>query len=577
MDRILRKITGYLKYSILLAQVLIISCTNDPNYDFDKPVNTDISLFGEGISVPIGSSSEITIGDAIDFSKTPVIIRDEKGDYRISCRTEIPSRETICIKKIDVSALEFRPKTWLYYEFPPEVVGKEVPEGFSRTEPIHDISDTTLVINLPDEIEDLRSVELEAELDVHLQLTNDSLRLNKGLRLIFNDNIEVEPNADFLDSFGPGEARTNRDLEVGSTIDFSAIIKKIHVRPEDIVVEDGQRKAKMEICLTVIGEAYMDNTYFSVFPPYIILETSSNTQQSEIKSAEVKLNYRMDAGDFGFEVAPLPDAVVSADISLSDPCILLEIENSSPVAMLLEGRIVSSFKGIPSMSVPVSEIPVKAKGETPIYICKASHEVPEGAIKVVSGELSDIFRKWPDKISVEGLSVKADTPDFIFLELGKEESMACNVELFSPLSLNEGSEIEFEQRITGLGITFGKTFELAEISLDFTAASSLPFETSLSAYALDSNGERIEDIAITAEGSIPAAAPGEISKAPVKIRLMPQKAIDAIDGIAIDIKAVAGKEAESTALNAGQSFSLENIVLSLPQGVTLRSTKEKNK
>ncbi len=64
----------------ILVFALLCSCNGNLDYDTSKGINTEMTLFQEEISVPIGSIGPLTIGSALDRLNTVPGI----GNFRIT-------------------------------------------------------------------------------------------------------------------------------------------------------------------------------------------------------------------------------------------------------------------------------------------------------------------------------------------------------------------------------------------------------------------------------------------------------------------------------------------------------------
>ena len=109
----------------------------------------------------------------------------------------------------------------------------------------------------------------------------------------------------------------------------------------------------------------------------------------------------------------------------------------------------------------------------------------------------------------------------------------------------------------------------AEISLD--ATNTIPLNMEMTANAIDRNGNVMDEITATVEGTINAGTSAAPSVSTLTIRLESNAdgALKEMDGIAYRVKATVPTEMAGTVLNEKQTLLLDNVVVTVKGGVTV--------
>jgi hypothetical protein len=107
--------------------------------------------------------------------------------------------------------------------------------------------------------------------------------------------------------------------------------------------------------------------------------------------------------------------------------------------------------------------------------------------------------------------------------------------------------------------------DVAEAHLEFNLVNTLPLDFSLTAQAIDANGNVLPHISVELEGNVLGGRTDAPAVNPVYVKLTNTGELK-FDGL--NIKMVASAASDESTLNKNQYIQLTDIALSLPQGLT---------
>lgn len=123
--------------------------------------------------------------------------------------------------------------------------------------------------------------------------------------------------------------------------------------------------------------------------------------------------------------------------------------------------------------------------------------------------------------------------------------------------------------MTGLGIDLSD-FGLTKAQLTLDAVSSVPLEFSLQAEAIDAGANVISGIDVLLEGKIIAGSLDNPSESKLILNLSAEGADVAFDGLRLRMSTISGGPSlAGIPLNEAQGIEMKNLVLRVPEGITL--------
>ena len=556
-----------------IVSLCVASCVNEA-YDLSKGIDTTVDINAD-ISVPLGSTQKILIGDLLEIDQENSMIKaDENGDYVISMdgsidpqKIEIPD---INLDNINIGNNDndggFRvnmdvPIDKLVQQLP--VGDVSVPEDYRfDNSAVEREASTDINISQPvDYVTDIESVDLDAALTVSLSLTRSggtgsggAITMKEGFRLDFPDYISIESPEDTRFSLDRTDnsivtvsdvsVETGRPLrlDIGITgIDFTGM-------PEGQGFMDGSISINDKIAMSGLSISAMARSFGATvdeLPTSLSMDIDLGIDVAAVRSARLMIDPEVTVEDQTIEVTgERPEFLEGADVNIDlyNPVITLTVRNDSPLSAALSATITANTEGKDPVSVMLgSQDPdaedaiVLSPGVTPVYISRKPYDpgdiIPgtNGYIPVVKDEIGNLVSALPDEIVISGIKVQT-VQEMMDMELdgSREYTFAMDYSIYSPMAFGEDLLIEYPYDIKGLNDTFNSSSEetgsgndgveirFTEATVSLTFVNEIPFRLGVTALPIDTDGNVIEsgiEISLTdpATGADVSVAPGSIN------------------------------------------------------------------
>ena len=173
----------------------------------------------------------------------------------------------------------------------------------------------------------------------------------------------------------------------------------------------------------------------------------------------------------------------------------------------------------------------------------------------------------PDRFRVHDVDIK-QASDFISINAGTTYNVTLGYNVYAPLSFGKDLSLTFTQDIENLGLDY-EDVGIASLTLDMVLVNTIPLTFEISAVCLDEEGNEIRQTRIKMSDSIKAGSPESPMELPLTITV--ENDLDGlnIDGLRLQMTAKSNAEYEGICLNNKQGFEINDIVLSLPDGVKI--------
>lgn len=576
------------------------SCVNE-DYDLTKGLDKTISINGD-FSAPIGNTNQILIGDLlkIDDDDSELISKDANGNY--SLLFPVSSTETsfsvplVSISKDlvnDGGHIASIDRNSLLTDMGIVSTNVPIPSGLTATKHI-DSSSTEISIDesVPEEITGVRDVTGNAIGTISFK-TNVGKATVSGLSIDFPDYLNLQVSSgdqnisySFDDknnviTFAPIEISKTQsivNIEITS-IDFTkmpsgqgfiADSHRISVN-DKIEISD----ADVKILSDDLGTSYND------IPEKIKVDISLKISSVDVSSATIKVNPDIDVNPETITIGSYPDFIDgnTTVLDIYDPQIRLNVNNDSPVTLMLDADIESGNSSdknsvhIGSKDRATDEITIEAKKETKIFISRTGKEVPSGYTGITVTNLSDLMEDLPDEIAFKNVDVNAKD-EYITVVNGMNYSFKCTYNVVIPLAFGKQVKFKYHHDFKGWNKAFNsesKTeydVEYADIVFDFV--NTLPLGFSIETSAIDTCKNVIPEIAMNLSGTVAAGSIESPSIAPMKLTLKgSSENMKKLDGLRLHLNASGSdNECEGICLNEKQGIKLENIKIHLQGSIT---------
>lgn len=556
----------------LLGGLALASCVNS-DYDFNE-VDATMGFGGEGLELPGSSTDTIKLADVLDLGDDDCVKVRPNGDYvfeqvgdnvepaqpeiapiSVTQRRSVSYDIDINVEPATRSAGDARAVTVVLsadgdmqsFEYdgdkPAEVVGLDYAETDANLSfSLHFPAGLSSVVASLDEISIQMPSFMELS-DVSANIGADGSWSIDGSRIVFS-NIT-----------------TSRDLTVSARVSrlrfgVSDELGSLGIEGDKIVL-DGRVHVSMNSVATVSGGSIEGLTASSDFA----------IDDMQITSVTGRFDPEIDLDNLGdVEITGVPDFLTDGNVrvDLYNPQILLTLNSDLNMGGFVGGTLTSWKDGQPIASVTVPEMAVRAGGMTEMCICRNGEGIEGYDVVQVVPELSTLIETIPDRITFEG-TARADRNQTCEFELGHRYTVQPAYRVEAPIAFAENAQIVYKDTIDEWHEDI-EDFELSDNSyITFTAniENRVPAYLTLSAYAIDVDGQRMGDdeIKVEVSNTVIASADGETSsETPLTIRVSQNdgRALSRLDGLVFDVSASASdggaNPVEGMTLNSEKHF-----------------------
>lgn len=556
----------------LLGGLALASCVNS-DYDFNE-VDATMGFGGEGLELPGSSTDTIKLADVLDLGDDDCVKVRPNGDYvfeqvgdnvepaqpeiapiSVTQRQSVSYDIDINVEPATRSAGDARAVTVVLsadgdmqsFEYdgdkPAEVVGLDYAETDANLSfSLHFPAGLSSVVASLDEISIQMPSFMELS-DVSANIGADGSWSIDGSRIVFS-NIT-----------------TSRDLTVSARVSrlrfgVSDELGSLGIEGDKIVL-DGRVHVSMNSVATVSGGSIEGLTASSDFA----------IDDMQITSVTGRFDPEIDLDNLGdVEITGVPDFLTDGNVrvDLYNPQILLTLNSDLNMGGVVGGTLTSWKDGQPIASVTVPEMAVRAGGMTEMCICRNGEGIEGYDVVQVVPELSTLIETIPDRITFEG-TARADRNQTCEFELGHRYTVQPAYRVEAPIAFAENAQIVYKDTIDEWHEDI-EDFELSDNSyITFTAniENRVPAYLTLSAYAIDVDGQRMGDdeIKVEVSNTVIASADGETSsETPLTIRVSQNdgRALSRLDGLVFDVTASASdggaNPVEGMTLNSEKHF-----------------------
>lgn len=556
----------------LLGGLALASCVNS-DYDFNE-VDATMGFGGEGLELPGSSTDTIKLADVLDLGDDDCVKVRPNGDYvfeqvgdnvepaqpeiapiSVTQRQSVSYDIDINVEPATRSAGDARAVTVVLsadgdmqsFEYdgdkPAEVVGLDYAETDANLSfSLHFPAGLSSVVASLDEISIQMPSFMELS-DVSANIGADGSWSIDGSRIVFS-NIT-----------------TSRDLTVSARVSrlrfgVSDELGSLGIEGDKIVL-DGRVHVSMNSVATVSGGSIEGLTASSDFA----------IDDMQITSVTGRFDPEIDLDNLGdVEITGVPDFLTDGNVrvDLYNPQILLTLNSDLNMGGFVGGTLTSWKDGQPIASVTVPEMAVRAGGMTEMCICRNGEGIEGYDVVQVVPELSTLIETIPDRITFEG-TARADRNQTCEFELGHRYTVQPAYRVEAPIAFAENAQIVYKDTIDEWHEDI-EDFELSDNSyITFTAniENRVPAYLTLSAYAIDVDGQRMGDdeIKVEVSNTVIASADGETSsETPLTIRVSQNdgRALSRLDGLVFDVTASASDggatPVEGMTLNSEKHF-----------------------
>lgn len=567
---------------LLLTSLGVTTSCIDNSYDLKKDIDMTINVGGEHLAIPVGYTEKITLDKIIEIDEGDDLQLVD-GEYHLLKSDNIDQTNT-SVKLVTVNESE-NPinsiKVINDQTYPSKI---DVPveniesEGSVNTE-AHGIDEAVIEIG-----------SLTANTPTKLTL---NFEINKTNSISYDDvtiDIMTITFPDFI-KFKEGQSGLN-----GQTITISNEILSGSTYTKDLYItkyvfgdkygdgnkvkeENGDRIIKIEnqkitVKTNVTVHQAQGTGSLSITPTATLAAMTVSEVNGTIKPD-------MDVKPTEVELTNLPDFLQDDEVKLdiANPVFSFKANNPLNVNIEMDG-IMTGYKngkvtkivkiGSGNDGNPIILKPSGDKQQTISIVRDEKTTVETGATKVIVPNLNDIIETIPDRISVE-LKPAVKTDNYYTVNLGQDYVLNSEYNIDIPLSFGSNMKIVYEETIDDFDLDL-EDVDIKKAIISITADNTIPLNMEIkneNVSALDANGNKITDIAVTVEGTITESKDGTtVATSQLNINLVSTKdgAISKLDGLGFKVTAIPG-QTTNVQLKSSQWLQLKDMKLKIPNGI----------
>lgn len=559
----------------------VSSCVN-PDYDLSKEIVTDATLF-ENISVPVGNLKKITIGEILFSSDASIdaLKEDENGDYslefvsdELEMEISVPSFELENIQMETLTVENF--STGPFAGMDPSIVDVTINYSDVTGAPLSHDMQIEVDTELPYELEDIKEINLDASLTFYFNVNAGAIYVKEGFRIQFPEYLHLSKNDDSDDYQVNDDGHSIvfvKDTKVGSDspLALTMSFNKLEV-PSGFIVDQGAdlpKKLVVDDVVNIEGDFYLKTKDFTYIPENIDIIMYVGIEDLAVRSALLKLNPEIQLPEDDIMLDEIPDILKGENIcaDLYNPIVGLSLNNNTPFAFQISAAI-SAFKNDDELKIAIpgasyGMFDLKADSVTEFTISR--REVEGASNNIVIPEIGDLIKNIPDRFRVHEVDIQP-AADFIEINAGTTYHVSLGYNVYAPLAFGKDLSLSFTQDVENLGLDY-ENVGISSLTLDMVLVNSIPLTFGISAVCLDEEGNEIRQTRINMSDSIKAGSPDSPTELPITITVENDLNDLKVDGLRLQMTAESNAEYEGICLNNNQGFEINDIVLSLPDGV----------
>ena len=584
------KISYFLKIATVVAvPIFALNSCVDESYDISKPIDTNITAL-KNFSLPIGSVNDILLEDMFDINTTENISVDANGDFIFNYN----NKDKIYQKEFVVPNFVLGTFTSSMHNY----VATNIP-----IPPItEDISITsqnfyyTIEINkdLPSEIVDIKSVEIEnGNLQFYFSFNQtpnlvNNLYLGAGTTIDLPEWIVIGDidNTKFALNQSNNVLTTVVDIPLSKTPEvlFEIPVIRLELNHDTVLEGQGIVGNKLIINQKVPIKADIKLHQGDVLASGV-MEKFSFMAKVVINSPVIKNLTAIFNPDFNVKLPSLlRDKLPSflqnpeAKLDLVDVRLDLDVSNTTPISAKLKFDIVPKEAGVAQNDKIINIQDVIIKGGSIATPCVSKYSLSniEGNVKddtytnIVQPKINRLLFEIPDEIAFENGHLDF-LPDYVTIVPNDNHRVTLLYDFVARLAFGPELYLDFSSDINDLNVNLGQDVKVKSAELSFDAISTLPLDFNLDLKAIDNMGNINENLEVQIENGLKSGTLDKPSKTNIKCTILSKDGLLSLEGLRVFFKAVSEPSGEfvGVSLNKQQSIRLENIVLRIPDGISM--------
>lgn len=564
--------------------LLFSSCVNE-EYDLDKGIDTEMTIL-KNISMPVGDLEKIVLMDILEIEENSIIYADDNNDLVLSFKgdemsTDIELPEVTIGNSIKTEPVIIHFSTGKFAGMDASIVAQQV-EKISYSELTGKVIDTETEIDiddeLPEQIVSIRSIKLNADLSISFTVNAGSIHLANGLEIAFPADVKISKNdnQDFFEVTDGRIVKIVKDVNVKASSPLVLNFRLTEISVPDGAISNG--KISLQEVLELKADFYLLPEDFTTIPDELVVEVDTDLRNMEVESADMIIDVDTELDDIEMEISDLPDFLSGENMSIDiyNPAIRLSVGNSSPFAFNVKADLTAYSKGVSTTPISIGSDPVMnipAESEVDFVISRRGNAMAGNVVNLVVPDMMKLINPLPEKIQVSNLAITSVSDSYMTIVPGSRYSASIDYEIYAPLAFDSGMALSFDYDIEGLGLEFdGVTVPEAAIKMNLI--NSIPVGFDLSAQAVDSDGNTVDNVVLTVDKPIKAGSHVSPSDQEVTIKITNNGDTFSLHALRLHMSAKADNDYLGVSLNTAQGLEIKNLVFNLPEGITLKTDNE---
>ena len=494
---------------LLLSPLAFTSCTDD-HYDLNE-VDSTIGVGSDGLRLPTSSTDEIQLSDVLELNESDVVKIQENGDYMFE---QDGGDVTPARPKIDIIQISKQSTTSEALVIPKNLItginamGKKT--GVRKADNIGleaAVNQFYFSGNKPAEVLSLKTVSVDANIKLAVSFSS---ALKSCVTKIAKLSLNMPSYMSFTASTTSGDLSVNGNKitlanistanEITLNIDINALDFKSG-NNGTLAIEGG--KIKMDGTVVMGVEISPSDINLSGLTSGDLSITSQiQFPDFKVTGAQGRFSPTIDLGNLGeATINNVPDFLKDGNVvvDLANPQIWLTTNSDLTLAGYVDGVIKAYKKGQVIASVNVNGINIQANATSKICICRNASLVDGSMFTQVIEvpTLSTLIRTIPDKLVFEA-NARADSKNEYAITFGRQYNISPSYTIKAPVAFAEDARIVYNDSIEDMNKDL-KDLDFAEgtyINVDANVENKVPAHLTVSAYAVDVNGKRMNDVSI---------------------------------------------------------------------------------
>ena len=592
--------------------LMLVGCSTDDSIDVGE-VDTTIGMKLDNLSVPLGGSEDITLGDVLDLKEDDCIQTNANGDYEFfkdggNVTGAEPKVDPVKFAnpQSESFAFSFNPSSLVSagsrnstQGIIPDINVPAMPINafsFSNDKPIKEIislthakasSAITLNLNFKTVATLASHVTLGIEFPKYLELEIDNSSIASDL------NVSFENNKLTLTNVSTSKGVNGLRMILKGITDFKstkpAAGDYVVVNADEIAMS-GEVKMSMFINSDNINLDASLATNYEMEAKVIFANDIALTEATGYFDPSIEIN---DLGNINIG-NDVPDFLKDDEvfIKLANPCITLSVTNTIDAKGIIDGQMIATYDDNSKKTLNINGIIVKphtaATEETTstVIICRdKSKFVQNDNIQFIElngengqGDIAALLNKIPKSITFT-CSAKTDKTYKGTLKLGTKYKIKPSYSFSAPLALEPTSTIVYDDKVDGFYDDINDNdIDLngnTELTITGNAINKTPLELDLVPTAIDKEGNAIPGITLTSKKAIKSNLNGGN---PTDLEIVLEKSANVdlkkvkFDGITFKVKATS---VDAETLNKTKhTLKIEGLKVQIKSEISINPDKK---